>query len=256
MMTKGGPCLVEINCRCHGGNYAWGNLAKMLTGGYNQAHSCPAAPPSHASVPDRAGWQVTASVDAYLDDEAWAKIPGRPCYPFKGSGCNIMFVSYVEGKVVGTPGYEIIKKLLSFDQMDEDCPVGSNIMKTIDLFTSTGQCILSHPDPAVVEADIKTIRKLENTNKMFDVEGLTDADLPRESKFERMSAVRNSLLESPRESMMDRMGEQHANALLMAQSEDYEAQLKALGKKQAYIAGGAAAAIAVLGGSLLMALKK
>ena len=36
MMTAQGPCLVEINCRCHGGNGAWMPLASALTGGYNQ----------------------------------------------------------------------------------------------------------------------------------------------------------------------------------------------------------------------------
>ena len=41
-----------------------------------------------------------------------------------------MFVSYVEGKKIG--------KLKSFSSMDAAVGVGDNLVKTIDLLTSTG----------------------------------------------------------------------------------------------------------------------
>ena len=46
ILTKDGPCLVEMNCRARGGDGNWRSLAKALTGGYSQ---------------------VEAAVDAYLD---------------------------------------------------------------------------------------------------------------------------------------------------------------------------------------------
>merc|ERR1712048_1175671 len=36
MMTPTGPCLVEMNCRAHGGDGAWVPLARALTGGHSQ----------------------------------------------------------------------------------------------------------------------------------------------------------------------------------------------------------------------------
>lgn len=46
IVTKDGPCLVEMNCRARGGDGNWRSLAKALTGGYSQ---------------------VEAAVDAYVD---------------------------------------------------------------------------------------------------------------------------------------------------------------------------------------------
>jgi hypothetical protein len=157
-----------------------------------------------------------------------------------------MFVSYVDGKVVSCPGYEEIKNFKSYVHVDEDISPGDSISKTIDLFTSTGQCILSHPDPAVVEADVKRIRHLENSNKMFIVEGVT-ADERASIASERTSTVRPS--------MVDRMQEQHATAELMAAQIEYDAKVAEEKKKSTVLAAGAAAAVGTLGAALLMVKK-
>lgn len=57
MMTKDGPCLVEMNCRAHGGDGNWRPLCRALTGGYSQ---------------------VEASVDAFLDKEKFHLLPNKP----------------------------------------------------------------------------------------------------------------------------------------------------------------------------------
>lgn len=44
MLTKTGPCLVEMNCRTHGGDGAWVPLARALTGGYSQVCAARGAP--------------------------------------------------------------------------------------------------------------------------------------------------------------------------------------------------------------------
>merc|ERR1712178_549993 len=54
MMTSEGPCLVEMNCRAHGGDGSWTPLARALTGGYSQ---------------------VDVTADAFCDPNAFAKIP-------------------------------------------------------------------------------------------------------------------------------------------------------------------------------------
>ena len=53
IMTDDGPCLVEMNCRTHGGDGNWRPLCQAMTGGYDQ---------------------VSASVLAYLDEPAFHKM--------------------------------------------------------------------------------------------------------------------------------------------------------------------------------------
>merc|ERR1719491_2757309 len=62
MMTDNGPCLVEMNCRAHGGDGNWVPLARALTGGYSQ---------------------VDAAIDSFIDAKAFNDLPDVPPSPFK-----------------------------------------------------------------------------------------------------------------------------------------------------------------------------
>jgi len=146
MMTSEGPCLVEVNCRAHGGNGSWAPLASALTGGYSQV-------------------EVTA--DAFCDQTAFEKIPDRPCYPFKASGQEVMLVSFSKGKVKSTPGYDVLKMLPSFVHMEGAMAPGSQVDYTHDLITSIGSVTISHPDAEVVKRDIQFIRLMEQINGFF-----------------------------------------------------------------------------------------
>lgn len=64
ILTEDGPCLVEMNCRCHGGDGNWRPLCKAMTGGYDQ---------------------VSATVLAYLDGPAFEQVPDEPPSPLKGA---------------------------------------------------------------------------------------------------------------------------------------------------------------------------
>ena len=226
MFTKDGPCLVEVNCRCHGGNGTWMPLASMLTGGYNM---------------------VTASIDAYLDPKAWDKIPPIPKYPFQGSGKNVMFVSYCEGTVSGTPGYDIIKALPSFSSCNADIKPGDTITKTVDLFGCTGQAILAHTDPEVVAADLKVIRNLESSNKMFTLEGGAEDRFTKVLEPEVRQTVRASTMkEGARSSMADRMAGQKEAAILLAEEIRHAEEVAELHKKY-QLAGGICGVAALLG---------
>ena len=44
---------------------------------------------------------------------------------------------------------------------------GSMVDYTVDLFTGIGSVILMHHDPAVLEADVERIRKMEKNNELF-----------------------------------------------------------------------------------------
>jgi len=147
-MTKDGPCLVEVNCRCGGFNGSWVPLAEALTG-YSQ---------------------VSAIVDAFISPDAFAALPALPPAPFKMAGCNPFLVSKQEGIVRATPGFDAIKTLRSFATVDQNVRVGDRQERTIDLFTQPGQCVLIHADADVVDADVAAIRRLEDEGKLFVID--------------------------------------------------------------------------------------
>ena len=149
MMTEDGPCLVEMNCRAHGGDGNWRPLCKALTGGYSQ---------------------VEATADAILEPEKFALIPDKPCSPFKASGLEVILVSFSKGKVQAMPGYEVIKHLPSFLSLETGVKVGTEVDYTIDLNTGIGSAMLMHPDEEVIKKDTEFIRYMEKINGIFTYE--------------------------------------------------------------------------------------
>jgi len=146
IITDDGPCLVEMNCRANGGDGTWGPLCRALTGGYSQ---------------------IEASVDAYLDKQAFACLPALPPSPFKANGLQIHLVSYKGGTVKSAPVFDIVEKLPSFVYYETGVKPGTKVVPTIDLVTGCGIVILVHKDPAVLEKDLKFIREMEVKNELF-----------------------------------------------------------------------------------------
>lgn len=146
MMTDQGPCLVEMNCRAHGGDGCWRPLCRALTGGYSQ---------------------VEVAVDALLDGPAFDRIPSRPCSPFQASGQEVILVSYSKGKVKSCPGYDVIRLLPSFVYLETGVKEGSYVDYTIDLATGIGSVILINKDKATLEKDLNFIRYMEEFNGLF-----------------------------------------------------------------------------------------
>eukprot|EP00578_Thalassiosira_sp_NH16_P030550 CAMPEP_0181081758 /NCGR_PEP_ID=MMETSP1071-20121207/3266_1 /TAXON_ID=35127 /ORGANISM="Thalassiosira sp., Strain NH16" /LENGTH=963 /DNA_ID=CAMNT_0023163313 /DNA_START=212 /DNA_END=3103 /DNA_ORIENTATION=+ len=148
ILTPTGPCLVEMNCRAQGGDGNWRPLARALTGGYSQVEGC---------------------VDAYLDKKAFHCLPKIPPSPPKAFGQEVILVSYAEGDVIGTPGYDDIKELESFVYLETGVAIGGRVEHTVDLLTSVGSVILLHDDEEVLKRDIATIREMEKNNKLFEL---------------------------------------------------------------------------------------
>jgi len=148
ILTPTGPCLVEMNCRAQGGDGNWRPLAQALTGGYSQVEAC---------------------VDAYLDKKAFHSLPKVPVSPAKAFGQEIILVSYSEGEVVGTPGYDDIKELESFVYLETGVSVRCKVERTVDLLTGVGSVILLHEDEQVLKRDIAKIRTMERNNEMFEL---------------------------------------------------------------------------------------
>jgi len=150
IMTKDGPCLVEMNCRLIGAAGACLPIQRSLTGGMSQ---------------------VEATLDAFLNESAWALIPSIPSVPFKGWGGLAVLVSTRAGRVVDTQGLDIIHGLRSCVSIQGQPSVGDWVELTIDLPTNVGLVVLVHTDAQVVEEDMQTIRKMEAEGELFSVEG-------------------------------------------------------------------------------------
>ncbi|KAL7527822.1 hypothetical protein ACHAXR_007267 [Thalassiosira sp. AJA248-18] len=148
ILTPNGPCLVEMNCRAQGGDGNWRPLARALTGGYSQVEAC---------------------VDSYLDKKAFHSLPEIPPSPAKAFGQEVILVSYAEGDVIGTPGYDDIKELESFVYLETGISIGCKVEHTVDLVTSVGSVILLHEDEDVVKRDIAKIREMEKNNELFEL---------------------------------------------------------------------------------------
>jgi biotin carboxylase len=149
ILTPTGPCLVEMNVRAHGGDGNWRSLARGLTGGYSQ---------------------VEVTVDSYLDKKQFSLLPDLPPHPFKSSGQEVILVSFSRGKVIATPGYDVIRGLKSFVYMETGIKVGSRVERTVDLLTGIGSVILMHSDATVLGADVAKIREMEKNNELFEYE--------------------------------------------------------------------------------------
>ncbi|KAL7547316.1 hypothetical protein ACHAWF_016943 [Thalassiosira exigua] len=145
VLTTGGPVLVYLALRAHGGDGSRSRLARALTGRS----------------------QVEASVDAVLDREAFEKIPDAPRGPFKAHGLLAMLVSYSEGEVASTLGFEVLRRLPSFVSLSSSAAVGSRVEYTIDLATSPGACLLVNKDEEALDKDLAFLRHLEEINGLF-----------------------------------------------------------------------------------------
>ena len=82
-------------------------------------------------------------------------------------GQEVILVSYAEGDVIGTPGYDEIKELESFVCLESGISSGSHVEHTIDLLTSVGSVIVMHSDEEVVKRDVARIREMEKNNEIF-----------------------------------------------------------------------------------------
>ena len=143
-MTATGPCLVEVGSRCHGGEGTWMTVAERCVG-YTQ---------------------VDATLDAYLDAEAFAeKYPAHPQQLLQ-HGKEVFLVSKFEGVLDALPGCAEIQAMESFVKMQMHVHADGPVHKTIDCFTRPGSVRIVHESADIVEKDHARIRELE-TDGLF-----------------------------------------------------------------------------------------
>jgi hypothetical protein len=141
MMTKTGPCLVEVGSRCHGGEGTWQPIVEGCNGVGTD--------------------QINATVDAYLRPDEWDKVPLMCGESMQRYGREVFLVAREDGRIKSMPGVDVIMALPSFVKAEMAVQVGDDLRKTVDCFTRPGAVQLIHEDAAVVEADYVRLRELE-----------------------------------------------------------------------------------------------
>jgi len=152
MLTADGPCLVEMNCRAHGADGTWAELARALTGGVSQVDA------AVDSIVDAASFDALS--DVYCD---WA--------PFRAAGQLVQLVSKFEGTITSLAPLETVRALPSFQYMQvaDIVAPGKELAKTVDLFTGMGFVILCHADAAVVAKDEASIREMQDCGTLVEL---------------------------------------------------------------------------------------
>jgi len=111
--------------------------------------------------------QITATVNAYLDGEAFDKIPAVPSVA--GHGAIIFTNVFHTGILTGIPGMAVATKLPSyFGSYNNRAVLG----KPIEVYTVGNPPItilLAHKDKAVLDADYNLIIGLEYADKFWDI---------------------------------------------------------------------------------------
>jgi hypothetical protein len=80
----------------------------------------------------------------------------------------VILVSFAEGTVKSTPGYERIRQMPFYHWLETGCKAGSKVERSVDLFTAVGSAILMHSDAEVLRKDVETIRQMETDCAIFE----------------------------------------------------------------------------------------
>ena len=108
---------------------------------------------------------IEATLDAYLDEEAWSHVPHSPPPVLRGHGRLVHLVSSVSGTLAAAPAERHAEYLSSLPSLYRFEPrpseVGEQIVETIDLTSRAGVAYLLHQDADVVEKDYLALRALQ-----------------------------------------------------------------------------------------------
>jgi len=138
------PCVIDLNARWGALMYHDGlELMKELTGSD----------------------QITSTINAYLDGDAFNKMPLVPSLKQHGA-MTFMYVHHT-GIVEGIPGQAVAKKLPSYFGSSNEPARGTIASDVWSILPET--IVLIHKDKAVVDADYNRIIALEYSDKFFDI---------------------------------------------------------------------------------------
>jgi biotin carboxylase len=137
-ITSRGPTLIEAGARMHGGISSSAVAAGL---GYNHP---------------------TLTAECYAQPQRFLERFSNGSGGMRRHVFVVTFISRQRGRVIGYTGLEEIRKLRSYHSELGVLGVGSELLETVDLFTSPGIVYLVHDDRAVLEDDYQRIRSIED----------------------------------------------------------------------------------------------
>jgi hypothetical protein len=142
IMTPGGPCLVEVGSRCHGGEGTWLPVVHECIG-YSQ---------------------LDATLNAHLRPDSFESMPDFPT--LKKAGCEAFLVTLKsvvqQGRILeDIPGLATITAMSSFRRVEMLTQPGNMLMPTVDCFTRPGSVQMVGNTSADLEQDYAVVRLLE-----------------------------------------------------------------------------------------------
>jgi len=139
-------CLVEINARWAGIGWKDGLAVENAAVGTNQ---------------------ITAAFDAYLDQDAFDKMPS--VLPLKQHGAVVFTVNTQEGILIGIPGLYVAEHSPSYLSSDKEYATMGKVLPPTTPNAIPINIALVHPDEDVVTADYERLIDLEYADQFFDI---------------------------------------------------------------------------------------
>jgi biotin carboxylase len=143
MLTSRGPVLVETGARLAGSI-----IPSVVSRVFGTNH-------------------VELTAEAYAAPSAFDRRLGR-VYELRSHLRYVSLISPIAGKVRSLAGFNEIRDLPSFADMNLQLALDEPLSRTVDSRTSPGYVYLVHDDPDQLRADYRTIRELEAT-RLYDV---------------------------------------------------------------------------------------
>ena len=66
---------------------------------------------------------------------------------------EVCLISHHEGLVLGTEGFDRVRRCASYVSLEEHVHLGEQLMKTTDLFTVAGMAVLIHADQEMLQRE-------------------------------------------------------------------------------------------------------
>ncbi|MDG9668707.1 ATP-grasp domain-containing protein [Hahella sp. CR1] len=142
MLDKHGPVLIEVGARLHGAK----------------------APRNIQFISNIS--QIDLLVDAAINPKQFFERTKEPPIWTKHSKA-VALINHSNGKVIGIPGKKWAETLPSYIISFWNIELGQNVSQTSNLFDSPGCIFLAHKCKDVLENDIKRIREMELSNKLW-----------------------------------------------------------------------------------------
>jgi len=174
IMTRTGPCLVEVGARPHGGEGSWLPVPNQCIG-YNVC---------------------SASIDSLFEDKFNA-LPDIMSLSKGFYGGEMYFVSRVSGQLRAFDRIDQLTALASYkSHIMFGCKLGQPLRKTVDCMSTPGGVIFISDSQETLARDLETFRTLDLAG-FFIVDPLSSPSVSRQSSIDAKATATSFLAHQP-----------------------------------------------------------